>query len=64
MKYLLDTHVLLWYFEDSPKLPESVAAIIEFEGGMIEITLLDLSGGGASRTPLPTRARGREWSPA
>jgi PIN domain nuclease of toxin-antitoxin system len=29
MKYLLDTHVLLWYFEGSPKLPESVAAIIE-----------------------------------
>jgi PIN domain nuclease of toxin-antitoxin system len=29
MRYLLDTHVLLWYFEDSPKLPESVAAIIE-----------------------------------
>jgi PIN domain nuclease of toxin-antitoxin system len=29
MRYVLDTHVLLWYFEDSPKLPESVAAIIE-----------------------------------
>jgi PIN domain nuclease of toxin-antitoxin system len=29
MSYLLDTHVLLWYFEDSPKLPESVATIIE-----------------------------------
>jgi PIN domain nuclease of toxin-antitoxin system len=29
MRYLLDTHVLLWYFEDSPKLPESVATIIE-----------------------------------
>jgi PIN domain nuclease of toxin-antitoxin system len=29
MKYLLDTHVLLWYFADFPKLPASVAAIIE-----------------------------------
>ena len=29
MKYLLDTHALLWYFEDSPKLPGTVSAIIE-----------------------------------
>ena len=29
MKYLLDTHTLLWYFEDSPKLPGAVAVIIE-----------------------------------
>jgi PIN domain nuclease of toxin-antitoxin system len=29
MKYLLDTHVLLWYFEDSPRLSETATAIIE-----------------------------------
>jgi len=29
MKYLLDTHTFLWYFEDSPKLSETSAAIIE-----------------------------------
>ncbi len=29
MKYLLDTHALLWYFDDSPKLAETAAAIIE-----------------------------------
>ena len=29
MSYLLDTHAVLWYYEDSPKLPESIAMIIE-----------------------------------
>jgi len=29
MRYLLDTHTLLWYFDDSPNLPDSIAAIIE-----------------------------------
>jgi PIN domain nuclease of toxin-antitoxin system len=29
MKYLLDTHVFLWYFEDSDKLSETAANIIE-----------------------------------
>ena len=29
MKYLLDTHAFLWYFEDSDKLSEKAADIIE-----------------------------------
>jgi len=29
MNYLLDTHTLIWYFDDSPKLPDSVAYVIE-----------------------------------
>ena len=29
MKYLLDTHAFLWYFEDSDKLSETAANIIE-----------------------------------
>ena len=29
MKYLLDTHAFLWYFEDSDKLSEVAANIIE-----------------------------------
>jgi PIN domain nuclease of toxin-antitoxin system len=29
MKYLLDTHVFLWYFDDSDKLGKAVADIIE-----------------------------------
>jgi len=28
-KYLLDTHAFLWYFEDSDKLSETAAGIIE-----------------------------------
>ena len=29
MRYLLDTHALLWFLEGSPRLPDPVAAIIE-----------------------------------
>jgi len=29
MKYLLDTHAFLWYFEDSKELSETAAGIIE-----------------------------------
>jgi len=29
MRYLLDTHAFLWYFEDSDKLSETAANIIE-----------------------------------
>jgi PIN domain nuclease of toxin-antitoxin system len=29
MRRLLDTHTLLWYFEDSDRLPDSIAAEIE-----------------------------------
>ena len=26
--YLIDTHVLIWFLDDSPKLPESIRRII------------------------------------
>ena len=29
MNYLLDTHALIWYFEDSPSLPNKIAEIID-----------------------------------
>ena len=29
MKYLLDTHALIWYFEDSPKTPEKIVKLID-----------------------------------
>ena len=29
MSYLLDTHVLIWYFEDSADLPITIARIID-----------------------------------
>ena len=28
MKYLLDTHTLIWYFEDSPRLPSKTRDIV------------------------------------
>jgi PIN domain nuclease of toxin-antitoxin system len=32
MKYLLDTHTLLWYLDDSEKLSETAGAVIEEAG--------------------------------
>ena len=29
MDYLLDTHALIWYFEDSPSLPNKVTELID-----------------------------------
>jgi len=29
MKYLLDTHAVIWYFEDSPELPEKITELID-----------------------------------
>jgi len=29
MKYLLDTHAIIWYFEDSSELPQKVAALVD-----------------------------------
>ena len=29
MKYLLDTHAIIWYFEDSQKLPQEITELID-----------------------------------
>ena len=29
MRYLLDTHALIWYFENSPDLPQKIKEIIK-----------------------------------
>lgn len=29
MKYILDTHAIIWYFEDSQKLPQKISEMIE-----------------------------------
>ena len=29
MRYILDTHAIIWYVEDSPELPKSIADIID-----------------------------------
>jgi len=29
MRYLLDTHTLVWYFDNSPKLPRKIEELID-----------------------------------
>lgn len=35
MKYLLDTHVFLWWITDNPKLPRAVREIIEDQSNLL-----------------------------
>ena len=37
MKYLLDTHSLIWYFENSPRLPSKTNNIIDDNGNAVAI---------------------------
>ena len=42
MKYLLDTHILLWYIEDSKKLPEKARAIIDDEENEVYYSIVSI----------------------
>ncbi|MDR1831325.1 MAG: type II toxin-antitoxin system VapC family toxin [Fusobacteriaceae bacterium] len=42
MRYLLDTHALIWYMENSDKLPSQVREIIEQTGDSICISVISL----------------------
>ena len=42
MKYLLDTHVMLWYFLDSERLPRSISDIIDYQENNIVISSISL----------------------
>ena len=42
MRYLLDTHAFLWYFEDSDKLSETAANIIEDVGVQKHVSIASL----------------------
>jgi PIN domain nuclease of toxin-antitoxin system len=42
MRYLLDTHTLIWYFEDDANLPKSVKAVIEDQNNRIYISSVTL----------------------
>ena len=42
MKYLLDTHVLIWALEDSPRLPQKIKDIICDDGNQIYISTVSL----------------------
>lgn len=42
MRYLLDTHVLIWMVEDSPKLPLAIKEVIEHPKNQIAICSISL----------------------
>ena len=42
MRYLLDTHVIIWMVEDSPNLPLAVKEIIKNPKNQIAISLISL----------------------
>ena len=42
MKILLDTHILVWYFEDNAKLPLKARQIIENESNEIYYSLISV----------------------
>lgn len=42
MRYLLDTHVVIWYFDDSPKLPEKIIEIIKNSESKLYISSISL----------------------
>ena len=42
MRYLLDTHAFLWYFEDSDKLSEVAANIIEDDAALKHVSIASL----------------------
>jgi PIN domain nuclease of toxin-antitoxin system len=37
MRYLLDTHTIIWYFEGSPRLPSRLKEIIDNSGNSVYI---------------------------
>ncbi len=42
MKYVIDTHVFIWFVENSPNLPQSVKDLIEDENSDIFISIASL----------------------
>ncbi len=42
MNYLLDTHAIIWFFEDSPKLPKKTSDIIAQYESEIDIHMVSL----------------------
>ena len=42
MKYLLDTHAIIWYVEDSPDLPNTIANLIDDAENDIYISSVSL----------------------
>ena len=42
MKYLLDTHALIWYFEDSPELSKAASALIDHPDNSVYVCSVSL----------------------
>lgn len=42
MKYLIDTHVFIWFVENSPNLPQTIKDLIEDENSDIFISIVSL----------------------
>ncbi|MCL2772540.1 MAG: PIN domain-containing protein [Oscillospiraceae bacterium] len=42
MKYLLDTHAIIWYVENSPKLPPKTKEIIKLSENNIYLSSISL----------------------
>ena len=42
MKYLLDTHALIWYFEESKRLPQKIEDIIKNPMNQVAISISSL----------------------
>jgi len=42
MRYLLDTHVIIWYVEDSPNLPSNIAELIDDPENEVFISSISL----------------------
>ena len=42
MRYLLDTHVIIWMVEDSPNLPLAIKEIIKNPKNQVAISLISL----------------------
>ena len=42
MNYLLDTHAIIWYLEESPDLPQPIADIIDNPKNIVSISSASL----------------------
>ena len=42
MRYLLDTHTVLWFLQNAPELPDSVASRIEAENAVNHVSMASI----------------------
>ncbi|MCL2054195.1 MAG: type II toxin-antitoxin system VapC family toxin [Oscillospiraceae bacterium] len=42
MKYLIDTHAVIWYYENSPELPDKIVKLIDNPANSIYICAISL----------------------